>query len=198
MVSPDHNGLSSVGFERDCCHFLSISLSPSIAHRACKWDLKMCLQTMLVHQQSQGCLNRPISQIPECTCAISHNATFCNRNVHVCTFLLQNDALLDMAQMHCGMDLFRSFLSEFHWISLMLYRYCDISVMLMSVTHPIASSSGQAAFWVCWWSTSTQENRFIDFQADTYFHWPIGIFPTYTSLTTKTPTVICTFNKNML
>ena len=29
-------------------------------------------------------LNRPISQIPECICAISHNATFCNRNVHMC------------------------------------------------------------------------------------------------------------------
>ena len=28
--------------------------------------------------------NRPISQIPECICAISHNATFCNRNVHMC------------------------------------------------------------------------------------------------------------------
>ena len=28
------------------------------------------------------------SQIPECICATSHNATFCNRNVHMCTFLL--------------------------------------------------------------------------------------------------------------
>ena len=27
--------------------------------------------------------NRPISQIPESICAISHNATFCNRNVHI-------------------------------------------------------------------------------------------------------------------
>ena len=29
-------------------------------------------------------LNRPISQIPECIRQISHNATFCNRNVHTC------------------------------------------------------------------------------------------------------------------
>ena len=27
--------------------------------------------------------NRPISQILECICAISHNAPFCNRNVHI-------------------------------------------------------------------------------------------------------------------
>ena len=29
-------------------------------------------------------LNRPISQIPQCIRQISHNATFCNRNVHMC------------------------------------------------------------------------------------------------------------------
>ena len=45
---------------------------------------------------------RPISLIPECTCPISHNATLCNRNVHMCTFLLQNGALWDMGLMHCG------------------------------------------------------------------------------------------------
>ena len=27
---------------------------------------------------------RPISQIPQCTCPISHNAPFCNRYVHTC------------------------------------------------------------------------------------------------------------------
>ena len=44
--------------------------------------------------------NRPISQIPECIYAITHNAPFCNRNV--CTFLLQNGALWDIFLMHCG------------------------------------------------------------------------------------------------
>ena len=29
-------------------------------------------------------INWPISQIPECICAISHDATFRNRNVHMC------------------------------------------------------------------------------------------------------------------
>ena len=33
---------------------------------------------------------RPIAQITQCTSLISHNVPFCNRNVHVCTFLLQN------------------------------------------------------------------------------------------------------------
>ena len=28
--------------------------------------------------------NKPISQIPQCIRQISHNATFCNRNVHTC------------------------------------------------------------------------------------------------------------------
>ena len=32
----------------------------------------------------------------------SHNAPFCNRNVHMCTFLLQNGALWDICLMHCG------------------------------------------------------------------------------------------------
>ena len=33
---------------------------------------------------------------------ISHNAPFCNRNVHMCTFLLQKGALWDMGLVHCG------------------------------------------------------------------------------------------------
>ena len=45
---------------------------------------------------------RPISQIPQCMRQMSHNAPFCNRNVHTCTFLLQNDALWDMGLLHCG------------------------------------------------------------------------------------------------
>ena len=39
--------------------------------------------------------NRPISQIPECICTISHNATFCNRNVHTCTHYCYK-------MLHCG------------------------------------------------------------------------------------------------
>ena len=43
---------------------------------------------------------RPIEQIPRCTSSISHNAPFCNRNMH--TFLLQNGASWDIWLMHCG------------------------------------------------------------------------------------------------
>ena len=32
----------------------------------------------------------------------SHNAPFCNRDVHTCAFLLQNGALWDMGLAHCG------------------------------------------------------------------------------------------------
>ena len=46
--------------------------------------------------------NRPVAQIPQCTNPISHNVPLCNRNVHVCTFLLQNGALWDSCLMFCG------------------------------------------------------------------------------------------------
>ena len=48
--------------------------------------------------------NRPVAQIPQCTSSITHNAQFCNRNmhIHVCTFLLQNGASWDICLMHCG------------------------------------------------------------------------------------------------
>ena len=41
-------------------------------------------------------INWPNLQIPPCTSSISINALFCNRNVHVCTFLLQTGALWDI------------------------------------------------------------------------------------------------------
>ena len=46
--------------------------------------------------------NTLISQFPQCIAQISHNAPFYNRNVHKCTFLLQNGALWDMWLVHCG------------------------------------------------------------------------------------------------
>ena len=41
------------------------------------------------------CTNTPISQIPKCICAISHNASFCNRNVHMCAHFCYK-------MVHCG------------------------------------------------------------------------------------------------
>ena len=43
-----------------------------------------------------------VAQIPQCTSLKSHNVPFYIRNVHVCTFLLQNSALWDICHMHCG------------------------------------------------------------------------------------------------
>ena len=45
---------------------------------------------------------RPITQSPQCTIPISHNASFSNRSVYVCRFLLQNGAFWDTYLMHCG------------------------------------------------------------------------------------------------
>ena len=56
----------------------------------------------LLHEKYSTIIhNRPISQIPECICAISHNATFCNRNVHIsvtkwCIMGYLCDALWDL------------------------------------------------------------------------------------------------------
>ena len=41
-------------------------------------------------------VNRLISQIPQCIRQTSHNAIFCNRNVHAWKFLLQNEELWDV------------------------------------------------------------------------------------------------------
>ena len=41
------------------------------------------------------CSNRPISQIPECIRQISHNASFCNRNVRTCAYF-------SYKLVHCG------------------------------------------------------------------------------------------------
>ena len=48
----------------------------------------------------------PVAHAPPCASPISKNAPFCNRNVHVCTFLLQNVALWDTCPMHCRWSLY--------------------------------------------------------------------------------------------
>ena len=69
------------------CFDLWFSLQNWCSHRN---DCCSCPTTVdIVHP------NRPISQIPECTCAISHNATFCNRNVHTCAHFCYK-------MLHCG------------------------------------------------------------------------------------------------
>ena len=41
--------------------------------------------------------DRTVSQIPQCTSLISHNAPFCNRNVHMCAHFCYK-------MVHCGMS----------------------------------------------------------------------------------------------
>ena len=48
-------------------------------------------------------IDNPISLIPQCIRQMSHNASFVTEMcTHLCTFLLQNDALWDMGLVHCG------------------------------------------------------------------------------------------------
>ena len=59
-------------------------------------------------------LNRPISQIPKCIRQISHNATFCNRNVHTCAHFCYK-------LLHCGI---------WHRCILMHSEICDTGLLL--------------------------------------------------------------------
>ena len=72
-------------------------------------------------------------KIPQYTWPESHNASFCNRNVLTCTFLLQNGVLLDICLMLCSiceMGLFKTLvpwlmyhvecLSPKYWIHLQI------------------------------------------------------------------------------
>ena len=66
--------------------------------------------------------NRPISQIPECICDISHNAPFCNRNVHM-------SAHFCYKMVHCGVW-HRYILGFVGWV---YYFHCS---MWDIITHP--------------------------------------------------------------
>ena len=48
-------------------------------------SLMMCPLWQIYVTDGEPLSNRPISQIPQCTCTLSHNALFCNRNVHICS-----------------------------------------------------------------------------------------------------------------
>ena len=97
----------------------------------------------------------PAAQIPQCNSPISHNAPFCNRNVHVCTFLLQNGALWDIHLMHhgiCKIGPLRSYYIEGKgntWIILWTHK-----------RHPIAHGGklwGSSQLWVhVFWKKNDQ------------------------------------------
>ena len=63
-------------------------------------SIQGCVFSVSIDDPCRG--SRTISQIPRFIRQISHNALFCNRNVHTCTFLLQNGALWDMGLVNCG------------------------------------------------------------------------------------------------
>ena len=60
------------------------------------------IQTRAVRNANVLWYKKPISHIPQGITPISHNASLCNRNVHTCTFLLQNGASWDIGPVPCG------------------------------------------------------------------------------------------------
>ena len=76
---------------KDLCHHLRvISQQEMLVTSATEIRLKIRV------------LNRTISQIPQCIIQISHNAPFCNRNVHAYAHCVTNGAMWDMGLVHCG------------------------------------------------------------------------------------------------
>ena len=78
-------------------HFLKKAIS-SLAISTCNlpWHRLVGLLQITINSVMRfhcNMVKRRVAQNPQCTSFISHNAPFCNRNVHVCTFLIQNDAL---------------------------------------------------------------------------------------------------------
>ena len=65
---------------------------------------------------THGELNKTISQIPECICVISHNATFCNRNVHMCAHFCYK-------MVHCGIFVWciLGFVRWVYWVLLVTH-----------------------------------------------------------------------------
>ena len=64
-------------------------------------SFKSCIKTIsqiiLVFLYLLTVIDLYVAQIPQCTSPSSHNAPLWNRNVHVCTFLLQSGALWEFA-----------------------------------------------------------------------------------------------------
>ena len=89
-------------------------------------------------------INRPISQIPECICAISHNATFCNRNVHTCAHFCYK-------MVHCGIYVW-CIVGFVRWV------YCTHLKQWMQFTHQCHNSNGglikRLKLWHGWIITS--------------------------------------------
>ena len=65
-----------------------------------KWAPELCSTFTRAALFALPCYNRLVAQIPQCTRSISHNAPFCNRNVHIsvtrwCSVGYSSNALWD-------------------------------------------------------------------------------------------------------
>ena len=112
--------------------FLNICICPSPSTRTClsvfisifPSDCLCCL-TCLSVCMGDVLSNRPVTQIPQCTSLLFHNAPFCNRNVHVCAHFCYKMVHCRICMMHCGiceMGLFR-----FHSFALDTKLCCFVS-----------------------------------------------------------------------
>ena len=64
--------------------------------RNCMWNLDRIFRFLVI-----PCGNISLAEIPQCIRQISHNAPFCNRNVHMCEHFCYSGALWDICLMHC-------------------------------------------------------------------------------------------------
>ena len=91
---------------------------------------------------------RQMSEIPQCTSPICHNAPLGNRNVHVCIFLLQSGALWDICQIHCGI----CEMSLLQWVSMKHWNQAKyLRLVYLKIHSRLFSKTGH--IWQLKWNT---------------------------------------------
>ena len=99
------------------CVYFYLSIRLSVCCLCCLTCLSVCMGDVLS--------NRHITQIPQCTSLLFHNAPLCNRNVHMCAHFCYKMVHCRICMMHCGiceMGLFR-----FHSFALDTKLCCFVS-----------------------------------------------------------------------
>ena len=105
------------------------SVRCSVSQKQFNHNLVAQLTQVRFHNMSH--VDRPISQIPECIRQISHNAPFCNRNVHTCAHFCYK-------MLHCGIW-HRCILGFVRWVYLFIWNALLRFWMLESDQHKNSS-----------------------------------------------------------
>ena len=136
--------------------------------------------------------NRLISQILHRITQMPLNASLCNRNVHMWTFLVQNVVSWDMGLLHCGISgigLLDSYWYETNRSILKIYIYVSKSLINKSIKNGLAYLSiDETKLWIKPgktkhtsfpafpnWTLFNQETCFLPSCWFRDWHWGVGV-----------------------